>query len=131
MTYQTLTSYQPERIASLMSKDAASIRASYRELAQHYESMADELDRAEKRALRFQRRNRDLDEALVSADRKASALSESAVELEEASSNIATLESSESSVTPADFNMHSIVEWKETRSRITQLKAYLSMTYLD
>lgn len=128
MTNQTLTSFQPESIASLMSKDAALVRASYRELAQRYESMADELDRAEKRALQFQRRNQDLEDAVVNADRKASALSESAAELEEAKRKVASLQSN---VTPADFDMHSIVEWKETRSRITRLKAYLSTTYFD
>ncbi|KAL8634612.1 MAG: hypothetical protein Q9226_009463 [Calogaya cf. arnoldii] len=89
--------FQPESAATLMEKDATTVRASYRELSVQYESLVDDLEFANKRASRFQRRNQDLQSAVDSADKKTVALSESLAkleaELEKARSTTAALQS--------------------------------------
>ncbi|KAL8888112.1 MAG: hypothetical protein Q9215_004401 [Flavoplaca cf. flavocitrina] len=76
--------------------------------------MAEDLDRAEKGALRFQRRNHDLEEALVSADKKAATSSESASELVKAKWKILDLERR---INSGMTDWNSITELEQVKSK--------------
>ncbi|KAI4270042.1 MAG: hypothetical protein LQ337_006920 [Flavoplaca oasis] len=95
--------YQPDSPAALRAKDAPALRASYRRLAAHYDTVVDERDEADKR-LRIEReraqrmldrkqvRIRELESELRARDRESVPVEKSDTEIEQAKSKIADLE---------------------------------------
>ncbi|KAI4264043.1 MAG: hypothetical protein L6R42_000836 [Xanthoria sp. 1 TBL-2021] len=106
--------FQPESIAALMDKDAAEVRASYRKITTYYEAALDELDLANKKIERLQRKSEEPESELFNADKRATALSGAGSELEQARSKIATLESAlekkESAIDPD--GEHRYMKWR-------------------
>ncbi|KAL9625924.1 MAG: hypothetical protein Q9204_007725 [Flavoplaca sp. TL-2023a] len=95
--------YQPDSPAALRAKDAPALRASYRRLAAHYETVVDEREEADKRLRnereraqrmldRKQARIRELESQLRAQNRASVPVERSGNESEQAKSKIAELE---------------------------------------
>ncbi|KAL8978319.1 MAG: hypothetical protein Q9205_006063 [Flavoplaca limonia] len=131
--------YQPDSSAALRAKDASALRASYRRLAAHYDTMVDERDEADKR-LRIEReraqrmldrkqvRIRELESELRKRDLDRVPVERSGNEIEQAKSKIAELEERLDELTGvlADTQSQLQVSQDETRHFKDMVSSYVA-----